>query len=214
METELKLLLADSSDLDRLLEALDPPSRLLHQRNTYYDDQARTWAQAGLALRLRWVDDRCTLTIKGRGHFQGRFSVRPEAEIPLDREVSQACAEGGALLARLARGLAVDHGMGGEARDWGTLPLRVVGTLHTLRRICHLPGDYRDLGSLEVDTTTYPDGSVRWEVEAEREGTAVELAAIETRLRGFFEERGIAWQPSRGSKREVLGKILEGERDA
>jgi uncharacterized protein YjbK len=213
VEVELKLLLAGVQEAERLLASLPRPTRLEIQHNEYFDSPSGHWSRAGVALRLRHLDDHAVLTLKAEGDpgvGDSGIAQRPESEEEIDLELVRELRADSASLHERARSLAALAGI--EVPDVpSTEELRVVGSMRTRRRVCELPEEFRTARHLEVDETTYPDGSVVWEVEMEASADTFEPEEFELdigRLRRHFQRIDLPWRPSSLSKRARLERIL------
>lgn len=81
METELKLTL-HAQDIPALLAhpLLHAPAPMQRLLNTYFDTPAFDLKQARLAVRKRWADGQCLLTVKTAGTSENGLSRRQEWE--------------------------------------------------------------------------------------------------------------------------------------
>lgn len=196
MEVELKLLL-DEVGYERVLAAWGPPRRRLEQENHYFDTTEGRWASRGVGIRLRRENGRWVLTIKSEGRAQGDFVRRREYEREIAVPTADRWLTDGAAFAQ-----AVGEAWSG-APDPADGPLVPWALLSNLRLELELPGTRL---RLELDRSTYPDGSVVHELEVEAPDGA-DLATIQARLRGALEGIGVAYRPSRTSKRARLERI-------
>ena len=207
VETELKLVVEDRAALDRILTHLGPPRSTQDQHNRYFDTDDGAWSRHGLAVRLRRQSGTLKLTVKSGGADEGDFVRRGEweTELPVARE--SGLAGGGLPLLGAVRALLEEHGevLPAELAD---APPHEIGTMTNVRRRAELPG--HDGLLVELDETTYPNGDVRFEVELEVPDATRAAAAVE-RLRASFDAAGVAWKPSKVSKRERLERVLRGE---
>ncbi len=162
-ENELKLGLARAGDLPRLLSALPRPSAVISQSNHYFVDPEGRTARSGVMVRVREERDgdgtrrAVRLTLKRRTSIvEGVFSSQ-ELEAPVDLAVWQGIVAGDQDLAAapldLVRSLCAELGIGSLVRQ---------GTMANVRHVIAHRGFV-----LEVDRTTFPDGSVDVEVEVE-----------------------------------------------
>ena len=179
LEVELKLALEAPERLDALLEALPAPRTVVEQRNVYLVPAAGPPEGEPVMVRVREVwqvreaarsREALLLTAKRRRSVDNGVFVAEEHEQPLDAERWEAF-EAGAELA----------GATGPVFDWLAAnglrgPWRIEGEMRNERREIPVEG-YR----LEVDRTTFPDGTVDAEVEVETadpEGARVLLARL------------------------------------
>ena len=171
-ERELKLALGDPAALADLLAALPPATWVLEQTNHYFLDPGGRLADVRVMVRVReetrcpgpgWVGSppersmHVVLTIKRRaasrdGYFQAeeREEVLP---VPLWRRVQAGSLALTALPSALITELAREHQL---------TSLTEHAASRNLRRVVPLEGF-----TLELDHTTYPDGSDDCEVEVE-----------------------------------------------
>lgn len=202
-EIELKLLLDDAA-YDRLRDRLGEPSRVLQQRNVYFEDaeQPSLWASHGIAVRLRETAEQWVLTLKGAGRVEKEWTQRPEFERRLETPEADALLEGGDELTRACVEL------------FPELPevlrrsrLRPRGELRNERQLFEgVLGE----AVLELDRFQLPDGSIHRELEVEWHGEAeAARATVTENLRLLFAEAKIPWQPSSVSKRERFERALE-----
>jgi hypothetical protein len=214
-ETELKLLLPDAASIDRLLAELGPELPALFQRNVYYDGPDGEWSAAGLAVRLRDEEGEHQLTVKSMGERQGDFVARAEYERTIEPELAWRYAPGGAMLVAAVAELMGEHGSA-LPDPLFAVPLVVAGSMENLRRRAHLT-DFATAANaphrlvVELDTTTYPDGSVVCEAELEVASVEGVEGAVDT-LRAAFTRAGLPWTPSAVSKRERLERVLRGRK--
>ena len=194
MEVELKLLL-EADEADRLRAHLGGPRAIENQSNRYFDDDARSLGRAGWGLRIRESSGaghpvRRILTLKHAGDVSGEFSLRPEYEVALESGRVDPLA--------IARGLLADPSV------LPGIAVREVGSMENRREVHRLPGT--DL-AVELDRTTWPDGSVSEELEVEIDDPhrAEEVRRI---LLELFELLEIPWRVGRESKLERLMRML------
>jgi len=206
-ETELKLVVDDRAALDAVLAHLGPARATKHQDNLYFDAVDGVWGSAGFAVRLRDENDVVRLTVKTKGTDAGDFVARGEWETSMDPEAAVALREGGEALLEAVRALLDAHGAT-VPDTLAAAPLVAVGSMRNVRRRATLPG--QDDLTVEADETTYPNGDVRFEVELEVPDVARAPEASQA-LRSAFERAGVAWRPSRVTKRERLERVLRGE---
>lgn len=169
MELELKLALVDPALLPRLLEALPRPDRVVEQRNRYFVDPEGVTERERLTIRVREErsggaiePDRVVLTVKGRSRvFEGYFEAEErEEELPL--AAWTRVRDGRASLLDLTSPLVV-----WLARDRGLRDLEEHASMVNVRHVIPVEGFV-----LEVDETTWPDGSIDAEVEVETDRPA------------------------------------------
>jgi adenylate cyclase class IV len=196
MEIELKLGLVDAADLERLLGALPAPTSVVLQRNHYFSDPAGLLDAARVMLRVREDLDpadpaapatRVVVTAKRRTDKRAGVFVAEEHEAALDP---------GEWLPIRARerdlGALAEHPVIAWLRaELGPVSLAPRGALDNLRRAIPCQGLV-----LEVDRTTFSDGSVDAEVEVEtddaleRAREVVEAAARRAGVALFDQTKG------------------------
>lgn len=206
-ETELKLVVDDRAALEAVLAQLGEARSTKHQDNLYFDAADGTWGAAGFAVRLRDEDGAVRLTVKTKGSDAGDFVARGEWETSMTPDAAAALRDGGDPLLDAVQDLL--------ARDGASIPeslaavrLVPVGSMRNVRRRAALPG-HEDL-TVEADETTFPNGDVRFEVELEVPDVA-RAPEASAALRRAFEAAGVAWRPSKVTKRERLERVLRGE---
>lgn len=210
-ETELKLLLPDPACIDAILAQLGPELPALFQHNVYYDGPHGEWSEAGLAVRLRQEEQDHRITVKTVGEVHGDLVARGEYERAIEPELAWRFAPGGAMLHAAVTDLLAEHGVHLPEPLYAA-PLEEVGSMDNLRRRAPLLLESADASTdllVELDTTTYPNGQVRCEVELEVPAVDGAERAVQT-LRSRFERAGVPWRPSTVSKRERLERVLRG----
>lgn len=171
MERELKLKLPDRVAYDRLAEALGLEVRREHQVNCFLDTVNRDVQRSGKSvLRVREQEGQSIVTFKlGRSQREGYFQAEE-----IESEVS---AELAALLRRgelpvealeLAPFRRLVEVFGAQER------LVPQGSMRNLRRVFPLI----EQDEVELDETTFPDGSVDFEVEVETSQPGKVLQAL------------------------------------
>ncbi len=165
IEVEIKLGLRRAGDLPRLLEALPSPRHVLVQANHYFDTARGALSAARIMLRVR--EERIQGATTGtavaaakrrkRRQSRARFEAE-EIEHELSPEVWQAVAKGTTNLAELDN--PVVNWVRAEVAPVDTL--MVLGVVHNVRTVIPYEGF-----TLEVDRTTFQDGTVDVEVEVE-----------------------------------------------
>jgi uncharacterized protein YjbK len=164
IETELKLGLVDTGQLDRLLASLPIPEGDVEQANTYLVDIQGRLKAAGIMLRIRTMrpiaalrPKACVVTAKrGRKTSDGVF-VADEYEQDLAVEAFAATQANPSVLLVNA----------GSAIRWvldqaNPKDLHVQGAMSNRRRVIAYEGL-----TLEIDETTFPGGHVDVEIEVE-----------------------------------------------
>ena len=100
-EVEVKLPCPDLDAARRRLGELGarPESTRHDERNDLYDDERRSLASRGAALRLRRAEGRALVTFKGPARFSGGIKIREERETQVgDPEAFEAILAGLGLL--------------------------------------------------------------------------------------------------------------------
>jgi len=178
LETEIKLEISADDPPGELERVLGKAARKVEQLNRYFLP-ARP---PGTMVRLREEDGGLLLTVKGSGTTtDSGIAVRPEWNEPVPPEwlFDLASSDGSSLLFRA------------EIMERVSPPLRYAGQTHNTRWMFGF-----NRWTLELDRTTYPDGSVTWETEVETEDTA---AALEE-LKSLLARTGITYRPAREGK--------------
>ena len=195
-ELELKLAIDSALDYQRLCEALPGFEEEKNQRNIYFDDQ-RQLAARRMMLRLRIEPPSAWLTLKiASSRREGVFdSEEIEEAVALDLAL--------ALEAEPRAIMRIDAAVIEESRTRCESPLQNLvewGRVEKRRRC------YRVSSGLlvEMDETRFPDGVLRWEVEAE--GDTPTLA------REFLDriamEVGVTLQAQTQTKSQFLAENL------
>jgi uncharacterized protein YjbK len=194
IEREVKIRLA-AEEACRLAEALGCPLRTTHQRNHYLDTPGGALRRRGYGLRLRTEQEshkiqRFLLTLKGPTTIRGVVTEREEQEIEVDRATAEAILAEKVELPRL--GL---HLPGALSASPTPLALICLGASENERRTFRLGLDSaRNSGTglvLELDRTTFPDGSVDYEAEIEMQDLAAPFP--EAAVRALLARAGVAW---------------------
>jgi inorganic triphosphatase YgiF len=200
-ELEIKLALAGSSDLKRLAESLGPPESDTEQENTFYDTEEGDLAAGGWALRLRRErppdsageagSERFYLTLKGPATRIGSAVQRNELERELNRIEARKLLDGTITFTGLELGP----------------PLPALKGVHlnrmrrTARFINRRYSHRLTLGGkryeLELDETTFEDGTVDHELEMElpEETDPAELVLVQKELESHLDRLGIRFKP-------------------
>jgi hypothetical protein len=217
METELKLLLTGADEARAVLCACGQVLQSLQQDNRYYDDAQLRWRAAGWSVRLRDETDgartRHVLTVKGPApQMAGSvFVQRGEWERDLDEPDARRARDGGDPLAALLGPLLAAGGAGPLPPPLVPRALAPLGVVHNAREVAALPGPGPSL-EVEVDTSSYPDGSMGWEVELEMppDASTAEQDAAVARLRRVFRRARVPWRPSTVTKLARFHASLRG----
>jgi len=166
METELKLVVANSTDFSSLLDALPEAESVVEQRNLYFVDPEGLLAKQRVMLRVREEVHmesgallRVIVTSKRRlSRIAGVF-VAEEDEAIWDKELWKDFCLRGENLATYAHDFMVRL-----REELGFKTLRKEGmTVNIRHRVPVGPFVF------ELDQTTFPGGKVEYEVEVETE---------------------------------------------
>lgn len=213
-EVEIKLALAGSSNLKRLAESLGPPESDTVQENTFYDTAEGDLAAGLWALRLRRErpageegPERFTLTLKGPATRIGSAVQRNEVERELNPVEAGKLLDGGITFSDL------EHGP--------PLPVLEGVRLNRMRRTARFFNRRRShrltlggiLYEVELDETTFEDGSVDCELEMElpSDTNPAELVLVQKELESHLNRLGIRFEPqTRGKYSRAL---MHGEQE-
>ena len=209
-EIEFKFGVPDRLAFERLIKHLglspDHLEKGITQTNHFFDSSALCLRNQGFVIRLREQNGAPILTIKGEQQSpqegSGVLSNRFEQEVGLPAETA-----GKMLAGKLPPREAIARNFGSDA---GTLldiienacggeALVHVGAFRNVRII--LPDteltlvDISERVTFELDTSTFPDGSVDHEIEIEITPHSP-ASDIESALIDLFRHAGIDWFPS------------------
>lgn len=212
MEIELKLGLVDAADLERLLGALPAPTSVVLQRNHYFSDPGGLLDGARIMLRVREDLDpadpaapaaRVVVTAKRRTNKRAGVFVAEEHEAALDPGAWRAIGARERDLGALKEHPVIAW-LRGEV---GPVSLASRGVLENLRRAIPCEGLV-----LEVDRTTFSDGSVDAEVEVETDDALDRARAV---VEAAARRAGVAlFEQTKGKYRRYLERagIVRGAR--
>ncbi len=197
IEREIKLALTEPESA-RIAELLAPPSRVIHQRNHYLDTPHGALRSRGYGLRLREESPgSISVTLKGPASTQGALTERSEDEIVIERPEAERILSGQATFASLRL-----PSPPGIAAACAADPLSCWGVTENERRTFRLRVEASSGGGhgldVELDRTTYPDGSIDCELEAEWPDP--EAPFPEGELRALLARAGAQWRPQEQSK--------------
>lgn len=171
LEQELKFSLPDRAAFEKALAFLGPAEAVLEQVNHYFSAPGGE-VSANWSLRIRQEADCFELTLKsGRKQVEGYFEARE-----INHELTSEQAR--EMLASAS-----------WAPEWFTRwePLRLlkeefgvdqplyIGSLRNLRHKCRK----MDWGQPELDQTSFPDGSIDYELEVETDRPDAVRSALE-----------------------------------
>jgi len=202
-EVELKYRVEGAKHLERLLERLPKPEAAFTQHNHYLDDEAGSLRKAEVMLRARSVsfppgasrggNPPVTFTAKTRRSVDNGLFISEERAQVITHDDWRDILESGrpfsvqGPLFRWLRGVT----------DYGDL--QVIGlTVNDRYQI------RSDLFLLEIDRTTFPDGSVELEVECET--LVPDLAR--THIEGLLTEAELPFGPQTEGKYARFLKII------
>lgn len=207
-EAEIKVRLT-KDEFDRLRSCLGNSSRRIIQTNYYFDSPQGHLDKAEVYLRVREEFDptdklaRFLMTVKGPSMSAGALMIRTEVEAFITSDAWSGFRFGTLRFAD------VDLPPVKKLREMvptlDEIDLNLLGRVENLREVFSFEVDSISL-ELELDTSRYPDGSTSFEVEAE---VSQKMAGIGARaLRSLFDELGVAWKPSEGSKHDRFRQRL------
>ncbi len=206
-EIEFKFGVHDRQAFDQLVEHLNLPEAVLNegvtQVNHFFDSQALCLHKKHFVIRLREEKENNILTIKGEQALQQKgnsvLSDRVEEEVSIPRQAAENLLHG-----RISPQQAInDHFKTRSAPILQMIKtacsdqdLLHIGEFSNVR--IHLPpvtlavADTSEKLAFELDTSTFPDGSVEYEIEIEitQHNNA---ANIEAALVELFQQAGIEW---------------------
>ncbi|MEL6546219.1 MAG: CYTH domain-containing protein [Myxococcota bacterium] len=208
-ETELKLLLSDIDERDRIAQALGKRVARVEQSNAYFDTEDDALSRHRWAVRVRHSNDQTVLTLKGEGRSDGEFTVRVELERTLAADAWPLAIRGELDVAAELESLLTEAGHALPA-DVDLSSLEKLGVMSNIRSVFPLKGTAL---MVELDETEYPDFSLRYEAELEVPDGEDRDAGVRA-LREVFDEAQVPWRPSTESKyarfRESLSGIASG----
>ena len=175
----MKLTLLHEEGLNRLLSHLGQPFREAEQENEYFDTPKGDLRDARAMLRIRRQAEQVIVTAKSDAQILvGGLKCR-EVEFISSKEESAPWIKGGLELWPITP---VQHALSFVPQGASLVSL---GSSVNLRRYFKQP----DGGTLEVDRTLLPDGSIHVEIELETAHMERELA----RLRELLEQLDIQY---------------------
>lgn len=208
-ESEIKVLLSER-EAEALRMRLGYPTKTVRQVSEFYDTSDDLLARSGVALRIREETEgpsgsppRIVLTVKEAGVRAGALMVRPETESRLEPALLEELRSGRRSVAELD--LPPVRRLRELVGELSGLKLELFGRLENLREVYDYAGEEIRL-ELLLDRTTYPDGSVEYELETELAQSDAGLGA--RALRRLFSELAIEWRPSPEGKYVRLRRKL------
>jgi len=209
-EIEFKFGLHDKQAFDQLVAHINLPEAVLNegvvQVNHFFDSQALCLHKKHFVIRLREEKQKHFLTIKGEKALQQKggsvLSDRVEEEVSIPRQAAEDLLHG-----RISPQQAINDHF--ETRSASILQmiktacndqgLVHIGKFSNVR--IHLPPVTLAVANadeklvFELDTSTFPDGSVEYEIEIEitehNNAASIEAALVE-----LFQQAGIEWHPA------------------
>jgi len=192
------------------------PAKVLAQTNIYFDTTQRALLGTGHTLRVR-IDEAVRVTLKGPGRIEAGVSAREETECLADEALTRA-AIGGYLTHVDAAVLPVEIGER-VTMLVGSAALHPLGASRNERHVGYvqaaavgLDGGFGTL-KIEIDRTSYPDGSEGFEIELEH----ARAAEIEGALASWLAARGVRCERSTDTKfarfMRALAAVPPGPRD-
>jgi uncharacterized protein YjbK len=206
-EIEFKFGLHDKQAFVQLVAHMNLPEALLNegvvQVNHFFDSQALCLHKKHFVIRLREEKEKYFLTIKGEQALQQKggsvLSDRVEEEVSIPRQAAEDLLHG-----RISPQQAInDHFKTRSASILQMIKtacndqdLVHIGEFSNVR--IHLPpvtlvvANTNEKLVFELDTSTFPDGSVEYEIEIEIAAHS-DAANIEAALIELFQHAGIEW---------------------
>ncbi len=193
IEIEIKLQLASFMDYLKLLGYLGQIESEEHQINAFFDTEDRQLARHGWALRVRAESNRGLVTVKTIPTERGAAVLRQEIE------------------AEILRGVAMDIiGLRTDLMGLSAMPVDFIKKqfpdIHVAKLIQFDNVRQKKLFRigmenylLEVDKTSYTDGSVDYELEVELTDPE-KIEAVEDALRKLFTNLDIPFEHQSESK--------------
>jgi len=209
-EIEFKFGVQNRRAFEQLVEHLGLPESLLTegvtQINHFFDSQALCLHKKHFVIRLREEKEKNILTVKGeksnQQHGTSVLSNRIEEEVMIPRLAAEDLLQG-----RISPQQAInDHFKDRSASIVQMIEtacndqnLAHIGEFSNVRT--HLPpvmlavADTSETLEFELDTSTFPNGSVEYEFEIEitehNNAASIEAALVE-----LFQQAGIEWHPA------------------
>ena len=215
-EIEFKFAVDDPQAFRRLLAQLDLTAALLDQgviqTNHFFDSHDLCLCRNHFAIRLREQGDKNILTIKGEQssahHGNSVLSNRVEEQVGLPQHTARALLDGSITPRYVIETYFAER---------ATALLRLITSACGDRTLVHIGqfqnerihvppitldlGDNSTIVEFELDTSTFPDGRVDYELEIEiSEHSDAEL--IEDALIRLLQQAGIEWHsaPSKAKR--------------
>lgn len=215
-EIEFKFGVPGKQAFYQLVEHLRLPGSVLTegvtQVNHFFDSPSLCLHRKRCAIRLREEKDQNLLTVKGQKELQPKvnsiLSNRVEEEVSIPRQTAVELLHG-----EIAPQQAIRDHFNSKSDPILTMinsacngqDLVHIGEFSNIRiRLppVILPGaDTSDKLEFELDTSTFPDGSIDYEIEIEI-AEHTDAALVESALVELFQQAGIAWHsaPSKAER--------------
>ncbi len=197
MEYEVKLDLGDQAKYERLVASLGTPQFEIQQENYFFDTSEGHLLELHWALRVRTItkvgaeksldSTSAEITFKGPQEGDGELSARSEinAELPL-ATATAAIAGGFDLTVLKLEPIEAVRKLIGESKLIPLVSFRNRRIVFDMRPDCDFP--------LEIDMTTFGEGSVRYELEMEfPERIESDLAQATAYIKRLFESLDIPY---------------------
>ncbi|MBI5267661.1 MAG: CYTH domain-containing protein [candidate division Zixibacteria bacterium] len=193
VEIEIKLRLDSFMDYLKLVGLLCPLDDEIHHTNGFFDTEDRRLAKGGWALRARAESHRGLLTIKSIPTEEGMAVVRREIESEIPRSLALD------ILSLRHEIMAVDvPPIQFLRKEFPKVSPAKLIQFDNVRQFKKYPiGDREYL--LEIDKTSFSDGSVDYELEVEFEDME-QREKIETGLQRLLVSLGIPFERQPESK--------------
>lgn len=184
IEIEIKLQLGSFANYLKLIGFLGAAESEELQVNGYFDTEDRRLASAGWALRVRALDDRGLVTLKGLPKVKGMAVMRKEIETEIDRRLAMEILN--LRLDILSLKVAAIEYVNAEYPNLTLARLIQFRTTRQKKRFRF--GDYVCI--LEVDKTEFHDGSLDYELEVEL-GEPGQIDVVQDGLQRLFSSLDI-----------------------
>ncbi len=215
-EIEFKFGVSGTRAFHQLVAHLNLPESLLTegvmQVNHFFDSRTLCLHNKHVAIRLREENDKNLLTVKGKKTQQPKansvLTNRIEEEVAIPRQTAEDLLHG-----RIAPQQAIrEHFESKSAsilamintacNDQGMVHIGEFSNVRIHLPAVILPGvNAVDKLEFELDTSTFPDGSIEYEIEVEI-AEHTDAALVESALVELFQQAGIEWHtaPSKAER--------------
>jgi|GEM_PF-611964 len=215
-EVELKLRVPDGQALEAVQKAArGVPEEVVQQINSFFDTRDLVLNEAKYAVRLRQEDGRFFVTAKGPSteSLGGAIASRGEQEVEIHAALAKKIKEGEVSPLSPLEG-------GSEQRRELVARIRKLAGGKKLIRIGEFKNERRRIGVrlqspggplplvLELDKTTFPDGSVHHEVEVEIPKD-LHMEMVKDAVERLFADAGVRGE-STTSKAERFFRAIGG----